>query len=139
MRYIYSAITFFFWMQEPYIEVSANLFLRERQAQIVQNLNPLPLSLPLPSVLVRSTSSVASQGSDLGVGSPSPRSHLMSTPHMLYDPIYLNIQNSHIHRDRKQISCVWGWRLWEMGSDYFMGAGFNFGGDEKILELNSGS
>ena len=25
-----------------------------------------------------------------------------------------------------------------MGSDYFMGAGFPFGGDEKILELNSG-
>ena len=57
---------------------------------------------------------------------------------MLYDSTYLNIQNSQIHRDRKQISCVWGWRLWETGSDYFMGAGFPFGGDEKILELNSG-
>ena len=57
---------------------------------------------------------------------------------MLYNSTYLNIQNSQIHRDRKQISCVWGWRLWEMGSDYFMGAGFPFGGDEKILELNSG-
>ena len=57
---------------------------------------------------------------------------------MLYDSIYVNIQNSQIHRDRKQISCFWGWRLWEMGSDYFMGAGFHFGGDEKILELNSG-
>ena len=62
----------------------------------------------------------------------------MSTPHMLYDSTYLNIQNSQIHRDRKQISCVWGWRLWETGSDHFMGAGFPFGGDEKILELNSG-
>ena len=57
---------------------------------------------------------------------------------MLFDSMVMNIQNRQVHRDRKQISYCWGWRMWEMGSNYLMGAGFPFGGDEKILEVDSG-
>ena len=73
---IYPIIPFFFfnWMQDPYIEILKCLLtfsLRETQARLYQNSNLLLLSLPLPSVLVKSSPGIVIQGSDLSVVFPS--------------------------------------------------------------------